>query len=102
MVMSQVICDSADPCSWRVEGVVDYDTVSFIAEQGNSLLKKHAMKHCTIDFSGLTDFNSALLSVLLCWCRRASSLGIQMTFKSAPDMAYQMAEVYGLTFLLET
>lgn len=100
--MTQLKVNNENADCWQIEGEVDYDSVVALTEQGNSLLKKHRMKQCTIDFSGLTRFNSALLSALLCWVRSASSLGIKISFQSAPDMAYQMAELYGLKFLLET
>lgn len=99
--MAELIYDNANLSSWCVVGKVDYDSVVPLTEQGCQLLKNSEIKHCTIDFSGLSHFNSALLSLILCWCRCGLSLGVEVVFKSAPVLAHQMAETYGLKFLLE-
>jgi ABC-type transporter Mla MlaB component len=99
--MAEIVHDNYDLSYWRVLGRVDYDSVMALTDQGYDLLKKATIKHCTIDFSDLSDFNSALLSMILCWYRQGESLGIQVSVKSAPVLAYQMAETYGLKFLLE-
>jgi ABC-type transporter Mla MlaB component len=99
--MAEIIHDEYDFSHWRVLGRIDYNDVVLLTEQGYRLLQKAKNKHCIIDFSDLTHFNSALLSMLLCWYRRGLSLGIGLSFKSAPALLYQMAETYGLKFLLE-
>lgn len=99
--MAEIIHDKYDLSCWHVVGAVTYDSVMALTEEGYALLSQASVKHCTIDFSGLSDFNSALLSMILCWYRRAVALGIRLSVKSAPALACQMAVTYGLDFLLE-
>ena len=99
--MAELIYNLGDLSHWRVIGAIDYDSVVDLTEDGHQLLKNSEIKNCTIDLSGLSHFNSALLSMMLCWYRFGLLLGKPVVFKSVPVLAYQMAETYGLKFLLE-
>lgn len=53
-----------------------------------------------IDCEALNDYDSAILSVLLCWIRQAKRLGVRCRFVNVPQRLTEMAQVYGLTPLL--
>jgi anti-anti-sigma regulatory factor len=99
--MAELIYDPKDPSYWRVLGTIDYDSVVNLTEKGYQLLKNSGIKNAIIDFSGLMHFNSAILSMILCWYRFGLSLNIHLAFKALPVLAYKMAETYGLKFLWE-
>lgn len=99
--MAELAHDKNDPSIWCIQGAVNYQTVMSLTDTGRKWLKQSDLKRCTIDFSNLSHFNSALLSMILCWYRLAASLGVKIVFQSVPVLAYRMAEIYGLSFLLE-
>ncbi len=55
-----------------------------------------------IDFSGLTQVDSAAVAVLLAWQRAARDRKIVLSFINLPDMLQSLAELYGVAGLLPT
>ena len=55
-----------------------------------------------IDASALHQFDSSALSVLLTGMRAAAAKGIQLQVHGLPGRAQQLAEVYGLSDLLQS
>ncbi len=53
-----------------------------------------------IDFSGLTQVDSAAVAVLLAWQRTARDRKINLSFINLPDMLQSLAELYGVAGLL--
>ena len=55
-----------------------------------------------LDASALQQFDSSALSVLLTGLRAAADKGIQLQVHGLPARAQQLAQVYGLSDLLQT
>lgn len=53
-----------------------------------------------IDCSGLKDFDSTVLTVLLAWQKRLRDDGLSISIKSAPEKLKVLAGVYGVAGLL--
>ncbi len=55
----------------------------------------------TVDFSGATDIDSSALALMLQWRRDAEAAGRTVIFESVPDNLRVLAELYGVSFLLD-
>lgn len=53
-----------------------------------------------LDFSGVDEVDSAAVSLLLEWVRRAAQLGRKLRIKNLPDNLRCLVKVYGLEELL--
>jgi phospholipid transport system transporter-binding protein len=54
----------------------------------------------TVDCSGLKDFDSTVLTVLLAWQKKLQIDGHQLTIAHAPEKLKVLASVYGVSALL--
>ena len=48
----------------------------------------------------MREADSSALAVMLAWLRRASQLGVQVSFANVPQGVRTLAELYGVTELL--
>ncbi len=53
------------------------------------------------DFSGVSDIDSSVLALMLHWRRKAEEAGAHLAFVQVPANLGVLAELYGMTFLLE-
>ncbi len=53
------------------------------------------------DFSGVSDIDSSVLALMLHWRRKAEETGARLAFVQVPANLGVLAELYGMTFLLE-
>lgn len=97
--MGSQLCEPTSG-EWLITGVVDFKTVESLIQVGYHHLDSNTLGRCQVDFSGVTEFNSALLSMMMCWLRYACPRGIRMEFCSIPESARQMALAFGVDFLL--
>ena len=72
-----------------------------VAAQLHDAIAVHTHRF-VLDASALQQFDSSALSVLLTGMRAASAKGIQFQVLGLPARAQQLAEVYGLSDLLQT
>lgn len=54
----------------------------------------------TIDCSGLQDFDSTVLIVLLAWQKKLQADGLQISVENAPEKLTVLAGLYGVAELL--
>ena len=55
----------------------------------------------TVDFSGITDIDSSALALMLQWRRDDEAAGRTVIFEGIPDNLRVLAELYGVSFLLD-
>lgn len=84
----------------RVEGAMDFDTVSPLLAAGVALLKRGS--RLTIDLGGVTSANSAGLALLLEWLDLARSRQVALSYLNLPDSLARIAELSNLQSLLPT
>ncbi len=60
----------------------------------------HSVNLRTVDCSGLKDFDSTVLTVLLAWQKKLQADGQQLTITHAPEKLKVLAGVYGVSALL--
>jgi len=88
-----------DGC-WLLEGVINFHSVIALRAQGEAALRQADGTLC-FDFSGVSQTNTAALSLLLCWTRSAKALGREVQFRQLPAELHSMAAVSELEGLLE-
>lgn len=79
----------------KVAGEVDADSVVTLRKQGEQVLDA-ANGPLTIDLSGLVTAHSVVLSMLLCWHRRALKNHTELTFEGASDRLQSLAALSSL------
>ncbi len=79
---------------WRVSGDVLMDNANAILSQSNAFLMADAIK---IDFSEVTDVDTAALSLIMEWKRRAIASSCNVTFTNLPANLTSLAMLYGVT-----
>lgn len=62
--------------------------------------KELAAGDLVIDFSAVTEADSAALALVLDWLRRARARGTNIELRALPEALVVLAEVYGVTALL--
>jgi phospholipid transport system transporter-binding protein len=82
----------------RVEGAMDFDTVSPLLAAGVALLKRGGS--LVIDLGGVTSANSAGLALLLEWLDLARSRQVALSYLNLPDSLARIAELSNLQSLL--
>lgn len=82
----------------RLEGPLDFDTVTPLLAAGEPLLRRPGPLH--IDLEGVTSANSAGLALLLEWMDLARSRGIDIHYMNLPESLLRIAAFSNLTALL--
>lgn len=62
--------------------------------------KKLSAGDLVIDFSAVTEADSAALALVLDWLRRAKAGGTKIELRALPEALVVLADVYGVTGLL--
>ncbi len=79
---------------WQVSG-------ELLMDNANALLLKSSALSMTgstvIDFSGVTDVDTAALSLIMEWQRRAAESSCSVTFMNMPENLSSLAALYGVT-----
>ncbi len=78
---------------------VSYDTVMAVRERIAQQIRL-AKSSFDIDFDGLIDYDSSMLTLMLCWIRLAKQQGVNCRFTNVSNELIGMARVYGLDKLL--
>lgn len=89
-----ISCDG-DRCT--LQGPVNIGNVVTVIEEARPLL---TAPHITVDLSGLTEVDSAAISLLLEWRREAQRENRKIEYANLPDNLKSLAELYGVTELL--
>lgn len=79
---------------WHVSGDVFMDNANAILNQSNAFLMTDAIE---IDFSEVTDVDTAALSLILEWQRRAVASNGTVSFTNLPANLTSLATLYGVT-----
>ncbi|MDP2152248.1 MAG: STAS domain-containing protein [Methylotenera sp.] len=78
---------------WIVSGEVLVDNANSILVESVALPMNDALQ---IDFSAVTNTDTAAISLMLEWQRRAAASNHKITFKSLPDGLGSLATLYGV------
>lgn len=79
---------------WHVSGDIFMDNANAILSQSDALLMADAIE---IDFSAVTDVDTAALSLIMEWQRRAVASKCKVTFANLPANLTSLAALYGVT-----
>lgn len=82
----------------RVDGVLDFGTVSALLAQGESLIPPTG--EVRIDLGGVASANSAGLALLLEWLDRARARGVRLVYLNLPESLARIAAFSNLRALL--
>lgn len=81
----------------QLSGPVHMSNARALLEQGSALLTPEVT---TVDLSGVTEVDSAAVSLLLEWQRQAARRGQRLRFARLPESLKSLAALYGVTELL--
>jgi phospholipid transport system transporter-binding protein len=82
-------------------GVIDYRTGPALREQGAALIKASIAAGLTLDCSGVQKSSSVGLALILAFMRDAQALNKSLTVRALPEDMQEIAQVSGLTELLQ-
>ncbi len=87
----------------RLEGPLSFETLPKVLEQSDAFEARADLPDkLTIDFSGITEVDSSAVALLLEWRRRAIARGRALAFVNLPANLLALAELYGVTELIQT
>ena len=89
-----IACDEGR-CS--VQGPITMGTVTAVLAESASLFTKPSL---VVDLGGVTDVDSAAVSLLLEWRREAAKAGRRIEYANVPANLQTLAELYGVVDLL--
>ena len=81
----------------KVSGPMTIRTAAVLLEEGSRLLSNGGV---AVDLSGVTEVDSAAVSLLLEWRRAALRRNQRIEFLNLPDNLKSLAKLYGVTDLL--
>lgn len=81
-----------------LSGPVTLENVVAVLEEGARLLP--AVPRVVVDLAGVTEVDSAALSLMLEWRRGVERDGRKIEFVNLPDNLQSLARLYGVTELL--
>lgn len=84
---------------FRIEGVLDFDTVPRLMKQARQLFSAADSIH--VDFAGVTGCNSAGLALLLEMAREMKQRNKSIQFHNMPEHVKDFAEAYDVADELE-
>lgn len=79
---------------WHISGDVHMDNAHFILAESKAFLMG---KDVEIDFADVTDVDTAALSLIMEWQRRAMASNCKVTFSNLPANLSSLAALYGVT-----
>lgn len=78
---------------WRVAGDILVDNAGALLKESAALEMSDGLQ---IDFSEVSDVDTAALSLLIEWQRRAVTLNRKIAFKKLPESLMSLAALYGV------
>lgn len=88
---------SCDGGNCRLEGPVTITNAVAVLEEGNRLFTGERV---TVDLAGVTELDSAALSLLLEWRRAARRANRRIDYINLPENLKSLAALYGVSELL--
>ncbi len=88
---------SCDGGSCKLQGPVTISNAAAVLEEGNRLF---AGERVSVDLSGVTEVDSAAVSLLLEWRRAAQRNNRRIEFTNIPRNLKSLAALYGVSELL--
>jgi len=82
----------------RLDGVINFQTAPALHEAVTQHLSSG--RHITLDFSGVTQANSAGLALLLEWKERALGSGGSVSHQNLPESLRQLSEICQVSTLI--
>ncbi|HEY9210622.1 MAG TPA: STAS domain-containing protein [Methylotenera sp.] len=79
---------------WYVSGDILVDNANAVLNESNAL---EITDDLQIDFSAVNDVDTAALSLLIEWQRRALAVNKKVEFKKLPESLISLAALYGVT-----
>ncbi|SCZ50561.1 STAS domain-containing protein [Thiohalomonas denitrificans] len=89
-----------DDGSCRVEGELTFETVTDVLKQSDSVFKTGSGA-LVIDLSGVTRSDSAGVTLLMEWLRRARQADLELHFQQIPEQMRAIARTSGMEPLLQ-
>lgn len=80
-----------------LQGPVTINNAAVVLEEGNRLF---TAEHVTLDLAGVTELDSAALSLLLEWRRAAQRASRRIDYVNLPENLKSLAALYGVTDLV--
>ena len=85
-----------------LEGALSFETLPRVLEQSRAYSARPDIPdRLTIDFSGITEVDSSAVALLLEWRREAARRGKGLYFVNLPANLLSLAELYGVTGLIQ-
>lgn len=78
---------------WHVSGAILMDNANAVLTESDAL---HIENDLEINLSKVSDVDTAALSLLMEWQRRAQQAGKKVTFTHLPDNLMSLATLYGV------
>ena len=86
-----------------LEGALSFETLPRVLEQSRAYSARPDLpERLTIDFSDITEVDSSAVALLLEWRREAARRGKGLHFVNLPANLLSLAELYGVTELIQT
>ncbi len=83
-------------------GELSFDTIPQVLEESAAYAARTDLPdRLTIDFSGITNVDSAAVALLLDWRRMAVKRGKTLVFVNLPANLLALAELYGVAELIQ-
>jgi phospholipid transport system transporter-binding protein len=85
-----------------LEGALSFDTLPRVLAESRAYgARTELPDRLTIDFSAVTDVDSAAVALLLEWRREAARLGKGLSFANLPANLLALADLYGVSGLIQ-
>jgi len=86
----------------RLEGPLSFESLPGVLEESAKYEARSDLpERLTIDFAAVTGVDSSAVALLLEWRRRAAALGKTLVFVNLPANLLALAELYGVTELIQ-
>ncbi len=79
---------------WHITGDILMDNANTVLQESNALAMADGLH---IDFSAVSNVDTAALSLMMEWQRRAISSGSRIHFTLLPESLVSLAALYGVT-----
>ena len=85
-----------------LEGALSFETLPRVLEESRAYSARPDLpERLTIDFSAITEVDSSAVALLLEWRREAARRGKGLYFVNLPANLLSLAELYGVTGLIQ-
>lgn len=85
-----------------LEGALSFETLPRVLEESRAYSSRPDLPdRLTIDFAAITEVDSSAVALLLEWRREAARLGKGLYFVNLPANLLALAELYGVTGLIQ-